>query len=80
MKYGTALDGIWAVVGIVDAKPGAPPEPFLTNELMNGAISGLAAIRQIVGRPQDHFGLTPLAIYAPIRGAAESELRPIQVP
>lgn len=72
MKYGSALDGIWSVVGIIDAKPGLPPEPFRTNELMDGVVSTLDQIRRFVGRPLDYFGITPIAIYTPLAGAAES--------
>jgi hypothetical protein len=74
MKYGAALDGIWAVVGILDAMPGPRPEPLFMGELLTGVIQSMENVRAQVGRPTTHFGLTPIAIYAPMRGVAEVEV------
>jgi hypothetical protein len=75
MKYGSVMDGLWHVVGIVDANLGKPNDPHPVNPMIDGAITALAAIREQVGRPQDHFGLTPIAIYSPIKGFIEDEIR-----
>jgi hypothetical protein len=33
----------------------------------------MAGLRELIGRPKDHWGLTPIAIYAPLQGIAEAE-------
>jgi hypothetical protein len=73
MKYGAAIDGQWRVVGILDAMIGEPSVPVPVNPMIDAVMNSLAFIREQVGRPRTHFGLTPIAIYAPIRGAVESE-------
>jgi hypothetical protein len=74
MKFGAVVDGVWTVVGIVDGRIGEPPEPVKINPMLDGVITAMAGIREIAGRPKDHWGFTPIAIYAPIRGAAETEV------
>jgi hypothetical protein len=73
MKFGSVLDGLWQVVGIVDARAGEPAQPWPVNPVIDGVVAGLAAIRGQVGRPKNHIGITPIAIYSPIGGLAESE-------
>jgi hypothetical protein len=34
----------------------------------------MTGLRELIGRPQGHWGLTPIAIYAPLQGAAEAEI------
>lgn len=41
--------------------------------MLDAAVSAFAFLRSVVGRPQTHLGLTPLAIYAPLLGIAEIE-------
>lgn len=64
LKHGTAIQGEWAVLGILDAEPdsyaGAPPKeesPFFS--LLNG-LSGMA---RHVGRPPDAYGISPLLVF-----------------
>jgi hypothetical protein len=73
MKYGAVIDGLWTVVGIIDGHPGDSPEPLKIGPILDGVVTAMAGLRELIGRPKDHFGLTPIAIYAPLRGAAESE-------
>jgi hypothetical protein len=84
MKFGAVIDGVWTVVGIVDGRIGDPPPSLSINPMLDGVISAMSLLREAVGRPKDHWGLTPIAIYAPIRGIAETEAeagadRPVSV-
>jgi hypothetical protein len=76
MKFGAVMDGLWTVVGIVDGRIGVPPEPLKLSPVLDGVVTAMAGLREAIGRPQDHWGLTPIAIYAPLRGAAETEAGP----
>lgn len=73
MKFGAVVDGRWTVVGIVDARIGEPPSPSPVNALLDGVITSVVAIRELFGRPKDHWGITPIAIYTPMTGLAEIE-------
>ncbi len=74
MKYGAVLDGLWTVVGIVDARIGSPTEPWKLNPVLDSVVTAMTGLRELIGRPQGHWGLTPIAIYAPLQGAAEAEI------
>jgi hypothetical protein len=74
MKYGAVLDGLWTVVGIVDARIGAPTEPWPLNPVLDSIVTAMNGLRELIGRPQGHWGLTPIAIYAPLLGLAEAEI------
>jgi hypothetical protein len=80
MKFGAVVDGVWTIVGIVDGRIGKPPEPVTISPALDGIVTAMAAFREFAGRPRDHWGLTPIAIYAPLRGAAETEVVPDPVP
>jgi hypothetical protein len=73
MKFGAVIDGLWTVVGIVDGQIGEGPGPMKISPILDAAVSAMSKIREVIGRPKDHFGLTPIAIYAPMKGSAESE-------
>jgi hypothetical protein len=73
MKFGAVIDGLWTVVGIVDGRVGNPSEPLKISPVLDGVVTAMAGLRETIGRPKDHWGLTPIAIYAPLRGAAETE-------
>lgn len=73
MKYGAVIDGMWTVVGRVDGRIGDAPEPLKVNPVVDGVVTAMAGLRELVGRPKDHWGLTPIAIYAPLQGVAEVE-------
>lgn len=80
MKYGAVVSGIWAVVGILDAFQGEPSQPVPVNSTIDAAMATLSYIRQQVGRPDNHFGITPIAIYKPLIGAPEAELSVVPPP
>jgi hypothetical protein len=73
MKFGAVVDGLWTVVGIVDGKIGDAPKPLSISPILDGVVTAMSALREAIGRPKDHWGITPIAIYAPLRGAAEAE-------
>jgi len=75
MKFGSVVDGLWTVVGIVDGGIGEPPKPLQINPMLDGFVTAMAALRDLIGRPKDHWGITPIAIYAPIQGAVEAEIQ-----
>jgi hypothetical protein len=76
MKYGAVIDGLWTVVGIADGRIGDSPEPLKVSPVLDGVITTMSELRKVIGRPKDHWGITPIAIYAPLRGAAEAEVGP----
>jgi hypothetical protein len=76
MKFGAVVDGIWTVVGIVDGRIGDTPEPLKISPVLDGVVTAMSALREVIGRPKDHWGITPIAIYAPLRGAVETEAQP----
>lgn len=61
------------VVGIVDGRIGGSPDPLKVSPVLDGVITAMAGLRELIGRPKDHWGLTPIAIYAPLQGIAEAE-------
>lgn len=74
MKHGVAIDGLWTVVGIVDANVGEQPATLPLNDLLNGVVTAMNQLRALIGRPFDHFGLTPIAIYKPLGGVIEDSV------
>ena len=74
MKFGAVVDGLWTVVGIVDGRIGSPPEPLKISPILDGFVRAMASLRETIGRPKDHWGLTPIAIYAPLPGAVEADV------
>jgi hypothetical protein len=75
MKFGAAIDGEWTVVGIVDGRVGESPTPWSINPMLDGVVTAMAGLREAMGRPKNYWGLTPVAIYAPLRGAVEAEVQ-----
>lgn len=73
MKFGAVIDGKWTVVGIVDGGIGDSSPALPINDLLDGVIKALVNVREMLGRPKDHWGITPYAIYTPIAGIAEIE-------
>lgn len=65
MKHGFSIAGKWNVLGVLDATPDkkAPPTPPNLGPYV-AALLGLApAVRPMMGRPADAFGITPLLIF-----------------
>ena len=76
LKHGTEIPGKWHALGILDAKPVAIIEPdqdedFSDGQEMAAKMMALLApvTRQLVGRPEDHFGITPLLIFREVVGS-----------
>ena len=74
MKFGAVMDGVWTVVGIVDGKAGEPDKPFpIGSPMLDASVEMMARLRGFIGRPYSHIGLTPIAIYTPLVGIAETD-------
>lgn len=69
LKHGANFAGTWHVLSILDAKPDYQIEQSATisttsnNELFSGMTDMLTGIRQLLGRPENAYGITPLAIF-----------------
>ncbi len=73
MKFGATIDGVWTVVGIVDGRIGDAPAPWSINPVLDGVATAMAGLREAIGRPKNYWGLTPIAIYAPLVGISQAE-------
>lgn len=69
LKYGGRIPGQWAILGILDAEPeeliigGSAKETTNLQDLSSNFLGILEPIvRQLLGRPADSFGITPLVI------------------
>lgn len=71
LKYGGSIPGEWYVLGLIDALPDSEigqddlmPETFFPDNLMkNGLTQMLDGIKEIAGRSNDSYGMTPLLIF-----------------
>ena len=77
LKHGSAVSGVWSVLGILDAKPDHMSIDERIARVMRGGLSpalGLVlmqlapATRALLGRPEDAYGVTPLLIYREVGG------------
>jgi len=78
LKYGNAIAGTWAVLGIMDALPDTlveVPHPPMADVLTDGdgAVKKLIAyysfvVRRSFGRPPEMYGVTPLLIFRQVAG------------
>jgi hypothetical protein len=79
LKHGIAISGLWSMVGVIDALPDDINGESAHQSAQAGAaeslgsfgviIGGLApAIRGMLGRPKDAFGMTPLLIFREVSG------------
>ena len=69
-KHGANVAGEWKVLGVVDARPddeSVNEMPSSSREIENGMFLILNTIREFFGRPSTAFGITPVAIFRPIR-------------
>ena len=71
LKHGLRVTGEWHILGILDCEPGAgdvdPTEMGqicggVDNDFSNSVIELWYQFRQVIGRPEDCWGLTPLVI------------------
>lgn len=73
LKYGSAIDGEWHMLAVVDAQPGSSQvADQIWAELPTGVVPAacaqlLSVIRQNFGRPHDAYGVTPLLIFRSLR-------------
>ena len=70
LKHGTSIPGMWHALGILDAKPEGDvfeePEPDFSDgeELAAKLMITMGPIaKRLVGRPDNHFAITPLLIF-----------------
>jgi hypothetical protein len=84
LKHGAAVSGVWNLIGVLDAFPDDPEieiKPGLTNRTVtqmeaSASICSLGLmfanivlpLKQLVGRPEKAFGVTPLLIFREISG------------
>lgn len=78
LKHGTEIPGKWSMLGILDAKsklafetqPQQPDPDFSEGkEIADKMLRLIAPIaRSFLGRPDDHYGMTPLLIFRSIDG------------
>jgi hypothetical protein len=72
LKYGTHIAGDWTVIGVLDARPDQytghteTPSSFSTpavDEIIELMLAGMVPlVRQLLGRPANAYGVTPLVI------------------
>lgn len=79
LKHGVSVPGTWNVIGILDAYPDEPAHPEFgdlsatvsaaTLGSLGVMIAGFAPmIRQVIGRPADAYGVTPLMVFRQVFG------------
>ncbi|MBN6742938.1 hypothetical protein JKG47_21095 [Acidithiobacillus sp. MC6.1] len=71
MKYGSTVQGIWYLLGIFDARPDSEENVPHTDgngsfEFQNAILNMMNAIKDMVGRPKDAYGVTPIAVFRKI--------------
>lgn len=72
LKHGTTLPGEWAMLGILDALPDTVSLDFRNvtpdgAEMVTKVFESMApALRTLLGRPEDAYGVTPLMIFREI--------------
>jgi hypothetical protein len=70
LQHGLRIAGEWTVIGILDAKPGNSEDS--TAEYSSAFVGALAqmipSVRNVLGRPDTYFGVTPLLILRKIIG------------
>ncbi|MBR8401961.1 hypothetical protein KDW65_35610 [Burkholderia cenocepacia] len=69
LKHGAQVPGDWYVLGIVDAHPSTEGAsqgvPLHGINIAMGQM--LTAFREMIGRPETAYGVTPIAIFRPVR-------------
>jgi len=67
LKHGTRIDGTWRMLGIVDALPDAvshhADNESFGGEFANAMLQMIPVARQLLGRPKNHYGVTPILIF-----------------
>ncbi|WP_431204802.1 hypothetical protein ACQ86E_07060 [Bradyrhizobium betae] len=72
LQHGVELIGEWNLVGILDAKPNEESTAVQDSNGFNPMLAALSllapAVRQVMGRPNAMFGITPLMIFRSVSG------------
>jgi len=72
LQHGLLIAGEWTTIGILDAKPGRSVDASTiegeSTPLVNALTHMIPAVRNLVGRPDAYFGVTPLLILRQIVG------------
>ena len=75
LMYGASIPGRWHMLGIVDARPdhlqktGNQEHTGLnqSSEMKQALSTMIDAIKEIIGRPQQCYGITPVMIFREVR-------------
>lgn len=74
-KHGASIPGNWKVLGLLDAKPSNSVVDYMTEAVhtqgavISGMLQILMNLRQMLGRSDSDYGVTPLAIYRTVDSA-----------
>ncbi len=72
LKYGGVVSGKWNLLYILDAwgDKGEPPDVSVwsAGAMMDGVLTAMHGLRELMGRPAGWIGITPLMIYRDIAG------------
>ena len=78
LKHGVRIAGEWSMLGILDALPdaavaGSPELAQMLSAFSLGSLGAVIgpmapAIRTMLGRPTDAYGMTPLLIFREVSG------------
>ena len=68
LKYGSRIPGEWYVIGVIDALPDISDETvsesiFPSDEIRGTMDCMLEGIREMIGRSETSYGMTPLVIF-----------------
>ena len=73
LKHGSKIPGQWHVLAVLDARPddGGLPSARNHTPVEEGMLTMLNVLREMLGRSPSDYGVTPLAIFRPIRPRAK---------
>lgn len=70
LKHGASIAGKWHILGILDALPdNATDNSYVSfnNDILDNLKEFLTAIKQLIGRPSNSYGITPIAIFRTVQ-------------
>lgn len=70
LSHGARIDGQWAIIGIIDAKPNESPlkaNASLFSTAMSAMVDFSEVIREEMGRPKNCYGFTPLLVFREVK-------------
>jgi hypothetical protein len=74
LQHGILIAGSWTAVGILDAKPGSSTvhntgaDDGASTPFADALMLMIPSVRNLIGRPEAYFGVTPLLIFRQIVG------------